>query len=50
MFNSVACVQAEAEMQDDAVSAGQKVLIIDDLLATGGEFVSPQISMFYLNL
>ncbi|XP_065117787.1 adenine phosphoribosyltransferase [Paramisgurnus dabryanus] len=28
--------QAEAEMQEDAVSPGQKVLIIDDLLATGG--------------
>ncbi|KAF4110686.1 adenine phosphoribosyltransferase [Onychostoma macrolepis] len=27
---------AEAEMQEDAVSAGEKVLIIDDLLATGG--------------
>ncbi|ROL46266.1 Adenine phosphoribosyltransferase [Anabarilius grahami] len=29
-------VMAEAEMQEDAVSAGQKILIIDDLLATGG--------------
>ncbi|KAA0723895.1 Adenine phosphoribosyltransferase [Triplophysa tibetana] len=28
--------KAEAEMQEDALSAGQKVLIIDDLLATGG--------------
>ncbi|XP_059215837.1 adenine phosphoribosyltransferase isoform X2 [Centropristis striata] len=27
---------AEAEVQQDAVSPGQKVLIIDDLLATGG--------------
>ncbi|TRY96178.1 hypothetical protein DNTS_026758 [Danionella cerebrum] len=27
---------AEAEMQQDAVTAGQKVLVIDDLLATGG--------------
>ncbi len=27
-------------MQEDAVSAGQKVLIIDDLLATGGEWDS----------
>lgn len=28
--------QAEAEIQADAVEPGQKVLIIDDLLATGG--------------
>ncbi|XP_046897589.1 adenine phosphoribosyltransferase [Hypomesus transpacificus] len=28
--------KAEAEIQEDAVSAGQKVLLIDDLLATGG--------------
>ncbi|XP_028983106.1 adenine phosphoribosyltransferase [Betta splendens] len=28
--------KAEAEMQEDAVEAGQKVLLIDDLLATGG--------------
>ncbi|XP_051577390.1 adenine phosphoribosyltransferase [Myxocyprinus asiaticus] len=28
--------KAEAEMQEGAVSPGQKVLIIDDLLATGG--------------
>ncbi|KAJ8339943.1 hypothetical protein SKAU_G00345760 [Synaphobranchus kaupii] len=28
--------QAEAEIQEDAVEAGQKVVIIDDLLATGG--------------
>ncbi|XP_008279729.1 adenine phosphoribosyltransferase isoform X2 [Stegastes partitus] len=28
--------KAEAEVQEDAVAAGQKVLIIDDLLATGG--------------
>ncbi|XP_076019573.1 adenine phosphoribosyltransferase [Genypterus blacodes] len=27
---------AEAEIQEDAVTAGQKVLLIDDLLATGG--------------
>lgn len=27
---------AEAEIQEDAVARGQKVLIIDDLLATGG--------------
>lgn len=27
---------AEAEIQEDAVDAGQKVIIIDDLLATGG--------------
>lgn len=29
--------QSDAEVQEDAVAAGQKVLIIDDLLATGGE-------------
>ncbi|MGH0126728.1 UNVERIFIED_CONTAM: hypothetical protein FKN15_033482 [Acipenser sinensis] len=29
-------VMAEAEIQEDAVDAGQKVIIIDDLLATGG--------------
>ncbi|XP_028297207.1 adenine phosphoribosyltransferase-like [Gouania willdenowi] len=28
--------QAEVEIQDDVVDPGQKVLIIDDLLATGG--------------
>ncbi|KAM6916445.1 adenine phosphoribosyltransferase [Xenentodon cancila] len=28
--------KAEVEIQEDAVSEGQKVLIIDDLLATGG--------------
>ncbi|KAJ7986061.1 hypothetical protein DPEC_G00346900 [Dallia pectoralis] len=28
--------QAEVEMQEDAVAPGQKVLLIDDLLATGG--------------
>lgn len=28
--------KAEAEIQQDAVAAGQKVLLIDDLLATGG--------------
>ncbi|XP_030649821.1 adenine phosphoribosyltransferase [Chanos chanos] len=28
--------KAEAEIQEDAVSPGQKVLIVDDLLATGG--------------
>ncbi|XP_060896544.1 adenine phosphoribosyltransferase [Labrus mixtus] len=28
--------KAEAEIQDDAVAPGQKVLLIDDLLATGG--------------
>ncbi|KAI3362910.1 hypothetical protein L3Q82_011505, partial [Scortum barcoo] len=29
--------KAEAEIQEDAVTPGQKVLLIDDLLATGGE-------------
>ncbi len=38
--------QAEAEMQEDAVSVGQKVLIIDDLLATGGEW---DLNPVYLN-
>ncbi|XP_028279383.1 adenine phosphoribosyltransferase [Parambassis ranga] len=28
--------KAEAEIQEDAVTPGQKVLLIDDLLATGG--------------
>ncbi|XP_013872111.1 adenine phosphoribosyltransferase [Austrofundulus limnaeus] len=28
--------KSDAEVQEDAVAAGQKVLIIDDLLATGG--------------
>ncbi|XP_019959085.1 adenine phosphoribosyltransferase [Paralichthys olivaceus] len=28
--------KAEAEVQEDAVAPGQKVLLIDDLLATGG--------------
>ncbi|XP_034538133.1 adenine phosphoribosyltransferase [Notolabrus celidotus] len=28
--------QAEVEIQDDAIASGQKVLLIDDLLATGG--------------
>ncbi|KAJ8417802.1 hypothetical protein AAFF_G00226450 [Aldrovandia affinis] len=28
--------KAEAEIQEDAVEAGQKVVLIDDLLATGG--------------
>ncbi|KAG5269962.1 hypothetical protein AALO_G00187090 [Alosa alosa] len=28
--------KAEAEIQEDAVAPGQKVLVIDDLLATGG--------------
>lgn len=30
-------LQAEAEIQEDAVLPGQKVVLIDDLLATGGE-------------
>ncbi|KAE8280230.1 Adenine phosphoribosyltransferase [Larimichthys crocea] len=28
--------KAEAEIQDDSVAPGQKILLIDDLLATGG--------------
>uniref|UniRef100_A0A3B5PQ15 Adenine phosphoribosyltransferase n=2 Tax=Xiphophorus maculatus TaxID=8083 RepID=A0A3B5PQ15_XIPMA len=31
---------AEAEIQEDAVAPGQKVLIIDDLLATGGTLLA----------
>lgn len=34
---SLLLFQAEAEIQKDAVAPGQKVLVIDDLLATGGE-------------
>ena len=30
------CGQAEIEIQSDAVKAGQRVIIVDDLLATGG--------------
>lgn len=29
--------QAELEIQRDALEPGQKVVIVDDLLATGGE-------------
>ncbi|XP_037544121.1 adenine phosphoribosyltransferase [Nematolebias whitei] len=32
--------KAEVEIQEDAVAAGQKVLIIDDLLATGGTLLA----------
>ena len=36
--NIVFCSQqAEAEVQEDSVSPGQKIILIDDLLATGGE-------------
>ena len=31
-------VQGVLEVQKDACIAGQKVIIVDDLLATGGEF------------
>lgn len=30
-------MQAELEIQSDAVEPGQKVILIDDLLATGGK-------------
>lgn len=29
--------QAEAEIQEDAVAPRQKIVLVDDLLATGGE-------------
>ncbi|XP_017284406.1 adenine phosphoribosyltransferase [Kryptolebias marmoratus] len=32
--------KAEVEIQEDAVAAGQRVLIIDDLLATGGTMLA----------
>ncbi|XP_041866880.1 adenine phosphoribosyltransferase [Melanotaenia boesemani] len=32
--------KAEAEIQEDAVAPGQKVLLIDDLLATGGTLLA----------
>lgn len=41
LFNLV-FLQAEAEIQEDAVVPGQKVVLIDDLLATGGEDLSLQ--------
>ncbi|MEQ2293441.1 hypothetical protein AMECASPLE_033412 [Ameca splendens] len=37
---------AEAEIQDDAVAPGQKVLIIDDLLATGGRSLKASLQRF----
>lgn len=36
------CPQAELEIQKDALEPGQKVVIVDDLLATGGECL-PQV-------
>jgi len=32
-------VQGVLEVQKDACFAGQKVVIVDDLLATGGDFI-----------
>jgi len=32
----ILCMQAVFEVQKDACFAGQKVVIVDDLLATGG--------------
>ena len=32
-------LQDVLEMQNDAVEPGQKVVVIDDLLATGGKFL-----------
>ena len=34
---SVSFIQDVLEMQADAIEKGQKVIILDDLLATGGE-------------
>jgi hypothetical protein len=36
-FQLIFLHQAEVEVQEDAVAPGEKVLLIDDLLATGGE-------------
>lgn len=33
----ISCLQAELEIQKDALEPGQKVVVVDDLLATGGE-------------
>lgn len=41
--------QAEAEIQADAVEPGQKVLIIDDLLATGGVYGCNSFSIHSVN-
>lgn len=35
--DALSTLQAELEIQSDAVEAGQKVVVVDDLLATGGE-------------
>lgn len=43
VFDLALVDQAEAEIQEDAVEAGQKVILIDDLLATGGEVMSNRI-------
>lgn len=43
---SLLLFQAEVEIQQDAVAPGQKVLIIDDLLATGGERFSACFGVF----
>uniref|UniRef100_A0A8V0XWG1 Adenine phosphoribosyltransferase n=1 Tax=Gallus gallus TaxID=9031 RepID=A0A8V0XWG1_CHICK len=34
--DALSTLQAELEIQSDAVEAGQKVVVVDDLLATGG--------------
>jgi hypothetical protein len=34
---STSCAQAELEIQKDALEPGQKVVVVDDLLATGGK-------------
>ena len=37
--------QDSAEMQKDAISEGQKVIIFDDVLATGGEYLILKLFM-----
>lgn len=34
---NASCLQAELEIQKDALEPGQKVVVVDDLLATGGK-------------
>ena len=34
------CRQDEFEMQADAIAPGQTVVVVDDIIATGGQFFS----------